>query len=125
MVNGMNHSPGTWAVDDRRYCGENKREVGIFCCNGTQLNIGARYEDGAEEAVFSQPDLRRIVACVNALAGIDDPATWVAQAKETLKSAEDARRRSVEASKMVCELADQLETAGLKVQFNRGPSGVV
>lgn len=124
MVNGMKHSPEPWEYDDRRSLERFDHRFGIFVADN--LIIGEHY-GGPGDRFFAgrECDLRRAVACVNALAGIDDPAAWVAQAKETLKSAEDARRRSVEASKMVCELADQLETAGLKVQFNRGPSGVV
>jgi len=74
-----NHSPKPWETvptpDGRWLLKQPSQHVEMApVCIGTKSSKVIGF-------VFLEDDARRIVDCVNALAGIEDPETWVRRAK--------------------------------------------
>jgi cell shape-determining protein MreC len=89
----MGHTKGLWSIGD-----ENNQ-----CCEvliGTEYNLVAsldRQDGNTGKFVISREEMlanaRRIVECVNALSGIENPAEFVAKAKKDAEELEALQER--------------------------------
>ena len=74
----MKHTPEPWAVEDRG--GMAATIVGLTRVANQHWNGKFHYLG----SLFYKPDMERSVACVNALAGIPDPAKFVEAARKVV-----------------------------------------
>jgi hypothetical protein len=83
------HSPEPWSVEER----EAGNAAPRFWINHASAMAGEYVvaELNGECCLNAQADAERIVACVNALAGIEDPEEFVREAKELREAWEDYR----------------------------------
>lgn len=72
------HTKEPWAVDTDNRDGMEWNNH-IVSLKSPHLRICFMAHDGTDENVRGEANARRIVVCVNACAGIDDPELWVAQ----------------------------------------------
>lgn len=91
----MEHTKEPWKVDERVGCvAIYERERDQNCLSIPKENFvaywqGHRGDDGWHVRPEVSANAARIVACVNACAGIPDPAAAVERAREALVKAED------------------------------------
>ena len=88
------HTPEPWVVDDGIDCPENMADE--ILRNAGEENewvaVGIEDEEGyASSVAYCHPNnSQRIVECVNAMAGIEDPTAFVAAVRKILEGACEA-----------------------------------
>lgn len=80
------HSPEPWALNP--YDGGAPEIYGFSHRGQTRAIARVLYHNGSEDPEV-RANAHRIVACVNALAGIEDPAAAIAAAREALEACRD------------------------------------
>ena len=81
------HTPEPWKVgfDDGSGAKADRREGAWICAGVDDVVVRGGESFGLNFGVQAQPDAERIVSCVNACAGMADPAATITALTEALK----------------------------------------
>lgn len=100
----MKHSPEPWEIDEFK-----GMTLGISASDGDAV---VWCSELVEEGISNQADAHRIVECVNACAGIEDPETTIRRAAEVL-------RLALERIEELCKRSDSHFSGYTVEQINR------
>lgn len=92
------HTPEPWSID-KDYAKVVRSKKGIIICNTSQNNAPH----------LQYHDAKRIVECVNAMAGVENPSTF---AQDMIRIAKRNERRVDELEKLLDELTILLDNGG-------------
>lgn len=95
----MSHSPEPWILDEELWGGRD--------ANGRKIFSKQRHSDVEQETEVAKANRRRIVACINACAGIDTRSLEMCAAAESASPRERLRQLA-----LLAEAAESMAATG-------------